>query len=544
MLKGTTISGFTHSPPHLSAGGGHATGSERRVVGEQRSLMTWILAVGVATVLAAWTLMLLALKGAQFGIAAPRAEVSVEAVGGLADLFGALVLFLFPPARARGRLHWIAAGLVVLGIAGLGFGYLEPLLNVTPDLNSTLYTSFLARLFATVLFALALAPRQSPPRLTRGAMAAILSLFGVINLGIAGAGSRLPQLDVSADYRAALAQSHVVLAGLTGWHWVLSLFPLALALAATVGTMRYTRDGTLGGWLIVAMVTLTFSQVHNLLWPSVYTPVLTTADLLSLAFGVIVAVGAVLDLRGITERRANRLAMEEEQYKRLVELGVLKANFTAMVAHELGSPLAAIRMFTAMLATDDLSTVERAQALEGIQTEVDTLNSLVSDVQAAARVERDDFEVRPRPASLGTLLAETALFAKSLPGDHSFKGPIAVNEMVYADPDRIRQVLRNLVNNAAKYSPPGTPIELRTKRIGHRVRVEVMDHGPGVHSDDVTRIFEKFGRGRNQSGQTVTGVGLGLYLSRRIVQAHGSDLTVGSRVDGGAVFGFELEVIL
>lgn len=547
MLKGASIPGFARdSPPYVRAREPMPAGAnpDRRGRDDRRSFTPWIISLGAGAVILAWTLVLLTVKEAHFGIVASRTQVGVEAVGGLADLFGALVLFLFPPARARRRLHWLGAGLVVLGIAGLLFGYLEPLMDVTPNLNRALYTSLLARMLAAALFALALLPRQQPPRLTWSAMAGILSIFGLLNLCIAGAGPFLPLLDNRSTYPAAVAQSHPVLVGLTGWHWLLSSLALALVLVATVGAGRYTRDGTLGGWLVVAMVMLAFSQLHNMLWPSAYSSVLTTGDLLALGFGMVVAVGAVLDLRVITERRTTKLAIEEEQSKRLVELGVLKANFTAMVAHELGSPLAAIRMFTDMLAADDLDAVERAQAIEGIQTEIDTLNTLVNDVQTAARVERDDFEVHPRPASLGSLLAETAVFAKSIPGDHPFKGPIAVNEMVYADPDRIRQVMRNLVSNAAKYSPPATPIELRTRRIGHRVRIEVIDHGPGIHPEDVARIFEKFGRGRNQSGQKVAGVGLGLYLSRRIVQAHGSDLTVASRVGGGAVFGFELEVIL
>jgi signal transduction histidine kinase len=105
-------------------------------------------------------------------------------------------------------------------------------------------------------------------------------------------------------------------------------------------------------------------------------------------------------------------------------------------------------------------------------------------------------------------------------------------------------VLRNLLSNAAKYSPAGALIELRARRSEEdRVRIEVADHGQGVHPDDVVRIFEKFGRGRDQSGQKVAGVGLGLYLSRRILQAHGSELTLDSTPGAGCVFGFELEAV-
>jgi signal transduction histidine kinase len=113
---------------------------------------------------------------------------------------------------------------------------------------------------------------------------------------------------------------------------------------------------------------------------------------------------------------------------------------------------------------------------------------------------------------------------------------------VVADPYRIGQVLRNLLANAAKYSPEGVPIELRTApgaAPGH-VRIEVADRGAGIHPEDAARIFEKFGRGRDGDGKKVAGTGLGLYLSRRILQSHGSELTLDPEPGGGSVFGFEL----
>jgi signal transduction histidine kinase len=103
-------------------------------------------------------------------------------------------------------------------------------------------------------------------------------------------------------------------------------------------------------------------------------------------------------------------------------------------------------------------------------------------------------------------------------------------------------VLRNLLSNAAKYSPDGAPIEIRAIRTDAGIRIEVADHGPGIHPDDLDRIFEKFGRGRDRSGRKVSGVGLGLYLSRRITRGHGSDLTVSTTPGEGSVFGFDLEI--
>jgi two-component system phosphate regulon sensor histidine kinase PhoR len=213
-----------------------------------------------------------------------------------------------------------------------------------------------------------------------------------------------------------------------------------------------------------------------------------------------------------------------------------------MVAHELDTPLAVIRGYADMLATGELDPGEQARALDRVQAETDLLEALVSDVRAAAAVEREDFAIEPRRVEIWALLKDAAAFVETLPGGHRLTVEAGADGQVWADPHRIGQVLRNLLSNAAKYSPEGAPIGLRTApgRQG-RVRIEVADRGAGIHPDDAARIFEKFGRGRDRTGKKVAGVGLGLYLSRRILQAHGSELTLDAEPGGGSVFGFELE---
>ncbi len=240
--------------------------------------------------------------------------------------------------------------------------------------------------------------------------------------------------------------------------------------------------------------------------------------------------------------RAALLATAQDYARRLGELAVLKADFTAMVVHELGSPLAAIRSWADVLATGALTPDEQARALAAIQAETDVLARLVADVRTAAGAERDDFAVHPRPVSLAVLLADAAAYARTLPGAHPFALVSDGDAPVLVDPERLGQVLRNLLSNAAKYSPPGTPIELRALPQGGRIRIQVADRGFGIHPHDLKRVFEKFGRGRDEYGRTTPGVGLGLYLSKRIVQAHGAELTVESLPGVGSVFGFTVGV--
>ena len=254
--------------------------------------------------------------------------------------------------------------------------------------------------------------------------------------------------------------------------------------------------------------------------------------------------GIVVNQRDVTERKKAEQGLREAN-KRLNELVALKADFTRMVAHELDTPIAVIRGYAEMLTTDELAPAEQSRALAQIWAETEVLNTLIADMRAAATVERQDFAIELQRIPVSKLLDDAARFGATVPGNH----PLAVDnaaddEQVWADPNRIGQVLRNLLSNAAKYSPKGTLIELRAKpeETPGRVRIEVVDRGAGVHPDDVPRIFEKFGRGRDRSGRKRTGSGLGLYVSRRILWAHGNDLTLDPAPEGGSTFSFELEV--
>jgi PAS domain S-box-containing protein len=258
-------------------------------------------------------------------------------------------------------------------------------------------------------------------------------------------------------------------------------------------------------------------------------------------------IGEVTGVIGVATDVTERKRAEEEikeVNRRLEELAVLKADFTAMVAHELDTPLAVIRGYADMLATGELGASDRDRALAKIQAETDVMAALIADARTAAAIEREDFVVKPRRVPIGALMKDAGAFAEMLRGNHPLViENLAGGQEVWADPYRIGQVLRNLLSNAAKYSPDGAQIELRAApgETPGRVRIEVSDQGVGVHPDDVNRIFEKFGRGRDSSGRKVAGVGLGLYLSRRILQAHGSDLTLDPAPGDGSVFGFELE---
>ncbi|QIN79079.1 hypothetical protein GBA65_11720 [Rubrobacter marinus] len=485
-----------------------------------------------------------------------KLQSSEEAASALTRLFAALVLVLFLAEKEGWRMGWVAAGLVVLGLGHLTFGYVEPLLqDDPPELNESLYESLVTRTAACALFAVGLLPRRLPQRAARVAMvalvlapiAAYLLVFELLD-----GETWMPPLTRVEGYEE-IVQLGMSFGWLTPWHWAFSTLPLVLAVVAVAGTFRLNRSGLLRSWVLFAMILLAGSILHEYMWPTVYgLGVLSTSDLLRFGFALVVAVGGIVELRRIASERtalaAERsalLATEQERTRHLAELATLRADFSAMVAHELDRPITAIRWLNEVLGVEGKNPDIREYATAAIEKEISNLNALVADVRTAAAVERDDFEVEPEPLPLKVLLIDAKAYADSLPGDHPVRvvsgDGFETSGRVMADPQRVGQVLRNLLSNAAKYSPEGRPIELRASADGRgRARIEVADYGSGIHAEDLPLIFEKFGRGRDAQGKQVPGAGLGLYLSRRIVRAHGGELTVETRQGEGSVFGFDL----
>ena len=520
----------------------HLDRPTEREAGVTPALWTRVTAAGViALVVVAWLILILGLSQVRFVIVASTAKAGFEVFLALLQLSAALVLFLFPAEVERPRLRWVSLGFMILGLGGLSFGYLYPAAHGTVDFNEAMYGSLLTQILATLVIAVGLFLRHPPAFSLRSAVLS-LATFVLLSAVIIAANPRLPTLVMVDDLEAYVATSSRTLASLTGWHWGFSLLPLIFAVAAAVGAGRHYPGRVLGGWLVVAMVLMAGSQLHTLFWPSAYGPVLTTSSLLRVAFTAVVSVGIFLELRQVAAERAMSLAAEREYIARLQDLAELRADFTAVVAHELGNPLATILQAAELMATGPLDPIQ-TRSLAAINAEAAALKALVADVRAAAEAERDDFALQPRRVPVRALLGDTTAYAVALPGNHPLAVEDATGVAVRADRMRIGQVVRNLLTNAAKYSPPGTPITLRTTRRGDHVRIEVIDRGSGIHPDDLPRIFEKFGRGREVAGGKFSGVGLGLYLSRRIVRAHGSELTVDSTPGRGCAFGFELEIV-
>jgi len=239
--------------------------------------------------------------------------------------------------------------------------------------------------------------------------------------------------------------------------------------------------------------------------------------------------------------RDTLLADAQATVQQAKELAALKADFSAMIAHEVGSPIAAIAALVELLDRDVLPAEQRERIFSSLRSEIHLLQRLVEDVQGAASMDRGAFSVSPEPTPLEAILNDAVTSARAHFADHELRMEPVSDVQVLADRERINQVLRNLLGNAAKHTPPGTPVTLRARSENGCVHIDVIDEGQGIGPEDLRHIFDKFGRGRDAMGRRLPGMGLGLYLSRRIVQEHGGELVATSEPGKGTTFSFDLK---
>src|SRR5262249_50707091 len=150
----------------------------------------------------------------------------------------------------------------------------------------------------------------TPPRCDRRAVIPTLAAFALLGAVVAFAAERLPVLVRVTSLETAAATSRRTLEGLTGWHWALSLLPILVSLAAAMGAIRHFSGRPPGTWLVIAMVLMSGAQAHAAFWPAAFSSIFTTSNLLRMAFTVVVAIGAVLELRRVATERDALLAAE------------------------------------------------------------------------------------------------------------------------------------------------------------------------------------------------------------------------------------------
>jgi signal transduction histidine kinase len=251
------------------------------------------------------------------------------------------------------------------------------------------------------------------------------------------------------------------------------------------------------------------------------------------------------DELGALAANVNRMSDELSRlYRELETASQHKSDFLANMSHELRTPLNAIIGFSQVLREEMVGDLNEKQQeyLDDILSSGHHLLSLINDVLDLSKVEAGQVELELAPFSLQQALERGVAMVRERAIQDGVHVTLATNpdvDVISGDERRIRQVIFNLLSNAVKFTPAGGAVDVRTTRANGEVSVSVADTGPGIGAGDLRRVFEEFQQ--TEAGiERGEGTGLGLALSKRLVELHGGRIWVDSELGEGSTFVFTL----
>lgn len=244
-------------------------------------------------------------------------------------------------------------------------------------------------------------------------------------------------------------------------------------------------------------------------------------------------IGIAIERAGAMEKLSQTEAAHQNENLRAVLLD--------SVTHELRTPLTGIKAaVTGLLSDYNLDDAQRRELLTVINEETDRLDRLVGEATEMAQLDAHKVELHMAPVDMATVIESAVEQSRPLLGQHSLDVRVPPSlQKVRVDSDRIVEVLKQLLENAAKYSAPNAPITITAESKNGRVVTSVTDHGPGIDDFEQSLIFDKFYRGRDQRYR-VQGTGMGLAIAKAIVEAHNGSISLTSQLGHGSVFSFDL----
>jgi signal transduction histidine kinase len=235
----------------------------------------------------------------------------------------------------------------------------------------------------------------------------------------------------------------------------------------------------------------------------------------------------------------------EQQNLAIEEANRLKSEFVSMVSHELRTPLTSIEGYAELMLEDEQLAEEHRDSLTLVKKNADRLLGLINDLLDLSRIEAGRLDLRQTSLDLALLIPEVAGSLRPLIEAKRQRLRLDLVQAlppVWADADRVTQILTNLISNAHKYTLVEGSITVAARRDDGFVRVDVSDTGIGLSPEDQAKLFTKFFRAQDRSSQAVRGTGLGLVITRLLVELHGGRITMSSAPGQGSTFSFSLPV--
>lgn len=248
--------------------------------------------------------------------------------------------------------------------------------------------------------------------------------------------------------------------------------------------------------------------------------------------------------RDIVEERVRFLYQREKELRQRLQMEMQgRVDFTRKMIHELKTPLTSL-MATSQLLVDETRGTKLEKLAGYVWGGAYSLNHRIEELHDVIRGEVGKLDLKPKPFDLAALLRSVAGEMAAVSRQHAMSIAVEVAEplpRVLADPERVRQVLLNLLNNAFKYAGEGKKIRVRATRRSHSVLVEVRDYGPGIPLDRQSRLFDSGYQQYGHDSQT-GGLGIGLALCKILVELNGGRIWLKSKVGKGSSFFFTLPI--
>lgn len=342
-------------------------------------------------------------------------------------------------------------------------------------------------------------------------------------------------------------------------HWVLDSIPDGVAVIEDVGTVAYLNPAaaSMTGWPAAEAQGRPWAEVLHLVGPggedlAARLPI-GRAEPLSRGTPEVnvflrqrdgkelpVTIRCAYDRDDVFVVRRIVCMLRDGRRSRGVD--VQSAELISTVSHEIRSPLTSVKGFTKTLLDrwDRFDDDMKKEMLQAVNSDADRVTRLLGELLDISRMEAGRLRLRPERVDIHELAYKVAGKLNERSERHTLevRFPKSIPK-VFADPDKVEQVLTNLVENAQKYTAGGT-VTIAGRRAGGTVVVRVQDQGEGIPASQIPRLFRKFAR-RERAGSP-TGTGLGLFICKGLIEAHGGTLAATSRMGEGSVFAFSLPI--